>query len=538
MRKPWPLIAITAATLVVSTAAINPAHATTSQFVARMYSEVLGRAPDESGWAANAVANVQTGSGCQNINFAALANNYYSSSEYASLNYTSIEKALTLYRGLLNREPESSSSLQAWAQQLDAGTPMLTVITNFVNSAEFVSLKSTICSTSNNTADSGYRWGTTPTIPIDGTMTASALQASLDAAKLAANKQVVLSPHTVIYADRKITIPAGVTLTTSGITSRQQYAKMARIVRTAHFGGDGSTGQRGDQAIVVLENGAKMSAIWVSGQRGAVIAGQALPYSLLSSSVFMRGGTGTSVLSSRLDTGAGNSNIGIDGAYEGSPCQNAVINDNLITGYANTHYPVGGVGKYSDGITVACEKATVNGNHIIDASDVGIILFRSGSVPQASIVSNNIIISAGVSAFSAMAYEPYVEPSGTASYNFTGSQFYSNRFWTSGDSHFDIGVAAGTRAWGEQNTGYGGNVSGNTNAGIASIMQIGIGIDGMQTTVVNANQLSYVKQTNGVCPTKGAVVVNSDATRATPGSISSGTAFTYGTLTGCNMGQH
>ena len=523
--------------LMAYTAFTPSAHATTSQFVARMYTEALGRAPDESGWTAGAVSKPQSGAGCQNLDFLSLANNFYSSQEYNGLGYNSTEKVLTLYRGLLNREPDSLAAVRYWAQLLDSGTPMQTVVANLVGTGEFAALKNQICSATANASDPTYRWGTAPAITIDGTLTADALQSKLNAAATSSVKTVVLSPRTIIYADRKITVPAGVTLTTAGVTSRQQYARMARIVRTAHFGA--GSARRGDQSLVYLENGAKVNFIWVSGQRDATVNGLTLPYNLLSANLFLNGGTGTSVISSRVDSGAGNTNIAIDGLEEGAPCQSVAISDNLITGYANTHYPVGGSGKYSDGITAACERTTITGNQIVDASDVAIILFRSGPVAQASTVANNLIISAGVSAFSAMAYEPYIEPGNqtTASYNFIGSSFTNNRFWTSGDSHFDIGIAAGTRAWGEKNLGYGGNITNNSNKGIASIMQIGIGIDGMYTAV-GGNQLAYVRQANGLCSTKAAVVVNPDSSRATPGSIASDTPYSFGTLDNCQMGNH
>jgi hypothetical protein len=495
-----------------------------------MYTEALGRAPDESGWLANISGKPQSGSACLAQDFTALANGFYASAEYSNLGYTSIEKVSTLYRGLLNREPDTSGGLQYWANQLDSGVPIATVIASFTATSEFASLKNQICSTSGNVADPVYRWGQAPAITIDGTITAAALNNLLAAAATSSNKTVSLAPRTIVYANVQIKIPAGVTLTTSGVTNRQQYLRMARIVRTAHFD-DASV--RGGSSLVSMESGAKVNALWISGQREAAVPGASLVHKPFSPNIFIRGGTGSSVINSRLDTSTGDSVLGIDGVAEGSPCFGAVIGNNLITGYLSTHYN----GKYTDGITVACEDATVSGNHVVDASDVGIILFRSASKPQKSKVLNNIVVSAGVSAFAAVAFEPYSSP--VAFQDFSGASIANNRFWTSGDSHFDIGIAVGTKAWSNtNNVGGGASVTNNTNGGVASIMQVGIGIDGMINTIVSGNQLNYVRQANGLCPTKAAVVVNPDSSRATPGAIAAGTTFVYGALNGCQMGLH
>lgn len=496
-----------------------PSHATTSQFVARMYTEVLGRAPDESGWTSNALSRPQSGAACHAIDFTALANSFYTSGEYNNLGYTPLEKAVTLYRGLLNREPDESG-LRHWATQLASGVSITTVIGHFTALAEFNSLKNLICSSTGNNADPIYRWGTAPAITIGqsvtptqgGWLNAAQLNNMLAVAAASSNKTVALEPRTVVYADAQIRIPAGVTLTTNGVTRREQYARMARIVRTAHY--PEVAGVRGAASLVVMESGAKLNAIWTSGQREATPAGVTLEYRNFTPNVFIRGGTGGSVTNSRMDSTTSNAVLGIDGSAEGVPCTGAVISNNLVTGYLSTHYG----GNFTDGFTVACEDATITGNHIVDASDVGIILFRAFPAAQKSRVQNNIIVSAGVSAFAALSFEPYVSPVGYMS--FAGADISSNRFWTSPDSHFDIGIAVGTKAWGEQyNVGGGAYVSNNTNAGIASVMQVGIGVDGMISTAVSGNQINFVPQANGRCSTKAAVVVNPTAARATTGMV-------------------
>ena len=471
-----------------------------------------------------------------------MANSLYSSTEYQNLGYTSAEKVLTLYRGILNREPESLAGLQYWASVLDAGNPVSAVISGMVTSAEFANLRDNlICSTSANSADPVYRWGSNPAITINSGetgMTGDYLQSLLDAAKNSSNKTVTLGQRVVIYSNKKITVPAGVTLNTAGITDRKQYAKMARIVRTGHFGNP--NGVRGDTALLSLENGATVDSIWVSGQRDAKINNVTLSYSLYSANIYLRGGTGTSVKNSRIDTVAGNTNMAIDGTAEGSPCANVSIFNNLIVGYSNTHYYVGTVGNYSDGITNACENATISSNHIIDSSDVGIIVFRSGNAAQKTQVYGNYVISSGISGFAALMMDPYIEVTAgtTRTYDFTGAAVYGNNFWTSADSHFDFGLAVGGRAWDgtNANTGTNGSMINNSNQGIPTTMQIGLAVDGMINTASTGNSFSYVRQSNGQCRTKAVVVLDPDSSRATPGTTQG--PLVYDDLIACPMGPH
>lgn len=122
-----------------------PAQATTAQFLSRLYTEGLGRAPDTAAWKANPYF-LTTPSNCATLNFSDLANNIYTSAEYNALGYTNKEKVLTLYRGILSREPDSGS-IQYYANLLDTGVPITAIISDFVSSSEFVNLRNTkICS--------------------------------------------------------------------------------------------------------------------------------------------------------------------------------------------------------------------------------------------------------------------------------------------------------------------------------------------------------------------------------------------------------
>lgn len=64
---------------------------------------------------------------------------------------------------------------------------------------------------------------------------------------------------------------------------------------------------------------------------------------------------------------------------------------NLVTAYSSSHFNQ----DWSDGLSVACEHATVQDNTVIDATDVGIVLFRAYPAVQQSTVADNTILNAG-----------------------------------------------------------------------------------------------------------------------------------------------
>src|SRR6185295_14795595 len=127
-----------------------------------------------------------------------------------------------------------------------------------------------------------------------------------------------------------------------------------------------------------------------------------------------------------------------------------------ITVYSSNHYD----GSWADGLSLGCENSSVHDNGIVDATDVGIVVFTAYPANQRSIVEGNQVISAGNSAYGAYAFDPLdrgVTP------NFTGARFSYNSMWTSPNTHFIIGLAVGTRAWFYNGAvGFGGEFSNNT----------------------------------------------------------------------------
>jgi hypothetical protein len=90
-----------------------------AQFIAKLYTEGLGRIPDQSGWASAVSYFAQNG--CSAPSLAAYGQSVYTSAEYTGLQYDNDAKLLTLYRGVLNREPDPSGFAN-WLQHLGSGT--------------------------------------------------------------------------------------------------------------------------------------------------------------------------------------------------------------------------------------------------------------------------------------------------------------------------------------------------------------------------------------------------------------------------------
>src|SRR5688572_956152 len=108
----WGAVVVAPAT---AHAAATPAP---GQFVAKLYSEALGRIPDAGGWSGQ--LNYFGSAGCTVATVRAQVRAMYTSAEFASRPYDSAARVLALYRGALNREPDQGG-LDAYTAQLNSG---------------------------------------------------------------------------------------------------------------------------------------------------------------------------------------------------------------------------------------------------------------------------------------------------------------------------------------------------------------------------------------------------------------------------------
>jgi Domain of unknown function (DUF4214) len=89
-----------------------------TQFLAKMYTEALGRAPDQTGWSAY-VSYFQT-NGCGAAQLAHVGEQFYASTEFASDYSDNAAKLLTLYRGGLSRDADQGG-FNGYLARLNSG---------------------------------------------------------------------------------------------------------------------------------------------------------------------------------------------------------------------------------------------------------------------------------------------------------------------------------------------------------------------------------------------------------------------------------
>jgi hypothetical protein len=158
--------------------------------------------------------------------------------------------------------------------------------------------------------------------------------------------------------------------------------------------------------------------------------------------------------------------------------------------------------EWTDGISVGCEDTLVAHNQVVDATDVGIVVFTAYPATQISKVTENTVISAGNSAFGAMGFDPLQNRS-PGPPNFSGAVISDNTLWSGPNTHFIIGLAVGTRPWYPNGSiGYGAAATANTTAGIQTQFGAGIVVSGMNTATVQQNvfEASPIPQSWTGCP--------------------------------------
>jgi hypothetical protein len=247
----------------------------------------------------------------------------------------------------------------------------------------------------------------------------------------------------------------------------------------------------------------------------------------------LTGGSGIGVLAdSRIDNAPAPQTVKLAWGVPGNPCAGMRVTRNLITNYSSSNAipdvaPGEPGNSWSDGIGIGCENAEVTDNEVVDATDAGIILYRSGlDRPQRSVVTGNRVLQAGNSAFAALAIDPFNTGSyvGGESSDFTGTRMDRNLVWTGPHVQYVAAVAVGTRMfkflcpnWNNRtcpgpNTwvdATGAAVVGNHSGGATVRTQIGVAVSGLQAGTVTGNLdpalVELVPAWNNRCPTGFAV---------------------------------
>ncbi len=533
-------------------AATRAARLVPYQFMAKAYTELLGRAPTPAEWAAGTAyfeAHACTPATLERYGAAVVGSGEYRA-DYPAGHQAAT--ALTLYRFVLDREPDAAEFV-ALRDRL-GGETALAGAEGLFASAEFrTTTAPAICSP----ARAGYGFGEPgsptgrPAIQIPSTgapgpdRSGGALQAALDALSARGGGTFALPDRQVVGLVTTLTVPGNVTLTTAGGPTTHRYAEMARLVRLPAFAE--RPGYAGAE-LVSLAPGARLVHVWVDGQRYAPDN-----HVFLDFDVRMLGGVGTTVQGDRIGNPSGATNLeddaGTPGPGDPRGCARNVVADNLVEGYATAHTPPGGaVGDHTqaDGLGILCGDTRVLGNDIVDVSDAAIVLFNGGAFdtgvpPQQSLVAGNTVVSAGNSLYFGIVTDPFYslaaggapggDPAGTTTRAFGGpgggAVIRDNRIWTGARTHIDVVLSSGSHdlfgstvhqdcllptQGGVAACGGGRNATGatwidNTSAGLPSRAEMGIYVGGTDGAVFRGNHfpdLGHV--TGGGCP-RGAVVV-------------------------------
>lgn len=517
------------------------ADAVPHQFITKTYTEALGRLPDSTGYGLS--VQLFRGRGCSIEELRAWARQFYDSPMHPALTEyensypqgsgattaDSIARILTLYRGILNREPLAQEFRDRLAQYRQS--PWSALLEDVLNSVEFTTLAPKICIQDFY----GFSGREFPVIDLPFVAPAfevlncpglcttlgqcrsdvtdsDALQTAMYCASQLVGPHgtatVELAPQAVFRLHSTLLVPGNVVLRTRTPARgwdwfpSTRYALMARLVRGSNFGGPLVRLNRVTLSGVAVGR-AKLENVWVEGHRGPIEANVA------DLNIALSGGNGAEVSGCRINSAAGWTNILAQGMSAGAECGGVAIRRNLITEYTSCHYKPDGPNVWTDGISSSCENTLIEDNQIADVTDVGIVIFGgTESTTQRSVARGNRVLSSGNAAWSALVADPLFG-SYTREFDFTGCRFENNWIW-SGDGHFDVGMLVGTAALAWNGAAHMGRGAAFINNSIgwpalacSALVDIGIVVSGMLDATVTGNRLALRMTNVGNCPDLG-----------------------------------
>jgi hypothetical protein len=466
-------------------------NAVPTQYLAKLSTEALGSVPNRE--SVQSFSDFFASRGCNQSSVREIAFRFFDSDEFkdpyaedggydGARFYDRPAAVLTLFRALLNREPDPES----FANYLNnTGASILDIAHFLTTSDEFVNtVLPAICGASAN-----YAFGTAPAIPIPVTGPGFVgdgvgLQNLIDLSP--GSSTITLAQKALIVLQEPLYVPPGFTVTTQGQPGVKRYALMARLVRGPRF-------PRNIPTVILGENAA-LTNVWVDGQRV-----QGVNTDPVNADIVTLSGSTTRVENNRLSNAAGDVSVFALGRLQtlrvldgqllqtSALCSGTTIRGNLITGYTGVR----------EGIQNSCEHAVVENNQIVDVTSVGIRLLGSAGVAQTSQVRGNLITSAGLNAGFGILADP--RNSGTAP-SFTGSSVAGNTIVTGPRTGFAFGLGLGNRVFNPTPaTGTGASFTGNT---LAGNYNVGIGVSGIRDVVVQNNALNITRfvRLTGACP--------------------------------------
>jgi len=417
--------------------------------VAKLFTEGLSRAPLGEEYA-RYITQLEK-KGCTVATLKELVKDIFSGKEFSSLKLNDKQAAFAVYRAVLNRDP-----IKKEIDKFKASQATNTAL-SLLDTEEFKELMPMI-------VEGPYFWGNNNA----SSFTGDKVMTSSEVNKLLASKEkvIALPQGTLVLVTESIRIPSGKTLCTEGMP--RHYTQMARFLRTNNVEYD----------TVILDGGGELKNVWVDGNRSAFKKYMTLAY---GRNVTLNNMENT-VQACRVNDAIAPTNV--FGADFGL---NHYIADNLITCYASNH-----LRGWQDGITWAAAQSLIERNSVVDATDVGIVLFRyaSQNSSQNTIIRDNTIINVGNSAYGGFDTDAWYDAD--IVWRYEGSVFYNNQLWTSKRAHMHIAISLASVAWhaanGDTMTGMSA-YNNYTPEGCSIVCSCGIAVDSVKDATVRGNQL-------------------------------------------------
>jgi len=236
------------------------------QFIAKMYSEGLGRIPDAISWNYHENA-IQNSFGY----FQSFSKDIFKSSEFRNIYSDTTNgvgweaRLLCLYRGILNRDPDLVGFTGALTQLKQSVKTWNQIVDEFTSSSEFSTLVSNIISRANN-GMAYYGWTNNPPIKIHNNGSPTNKNYFNGTRKELYNllnsindfDSVQIAPMALIEIDSTLIIPRNKTLTTAGTPGHLKYAKMGRLARSINLS---------NKDMIKLLDGSVLKNVWIDGQQ-------------------------------------------------------------------------------------------------------------------------------------------------------------------------------------------------------------------------------------------------------------------------------
>jgi hypothetical protein len=485
-----------------------PREQMADQWLGKLYTEVLGCAPDQTSYLHNRSLVVATG--CSTETLRELATAFLTSREFLRKPYDAGERLLVLWRIAYESEPDASQLAAQYRRLVTRRVSWEGLVRSVLSSERFDDATARRC------AGERYGWGPAPAIDLPGRLvdrflglfgvvgdgTGADLQRALDRAR--PGRTVLLARDAVIRVDAPVTIPAGVRLSTLGAPQPTEYASMARLVRTRTTG----------QAMVVVSPSATISNVWLDGQRNDPAVG--IDHDSISIQVYAGAGR-TAVRDNRISNPAGWSNMVLAAGAGLTSDAPASVTGNLFTGYS-TKFHYGETSDtneistnqwgFADAVSNSYGNTDVGRNQMVDVTDVSVVMFKVAPATghQRSTAHDNTVVNVGNSGWAAFTVD---QLAGATTSNFAGTEIRHNLVWTSPNASLLTVAGIGTQPWFGDVVGYGtGPVRfvDNTTGGVRINTETAFSVTRMSDVTATGNTLLTLRQNHTQCP-KGYVTV-------------------------------